>query len=229
ISDAVGLQIQQAQQQVLALNRNQQRLDHVAAELKALSATQSAEEQTLLQDRRRQAIALAALNRKAATQQQQMRRLQQAARRLQRLVSRLRRRPAMSVPPSRTGPFGRHRLLAPVALSHWQRAARREGPGVFIPAPAGTRIRAVYTGRVVYAGWLRGFGLMLILEHEGGYMTIYAHAQSLFSHVGAVVAAGTVVAAVGDTGGFQHPGLYFEIRHNGRPLPALEWLRRSAS
>ena len=225
VSDAVGAEIEQTQQSIATLNQNQHRLYQVVAELKTLSVTQSAEEQTLSQDRRRQAAALALLNRKVASQQQQLRRLQQAARRLQRLVARLRRRPPMRPVPGR-GNLGRGALPVPVRVRGWPRIAVRQGPGIFIPAPSGSPVHAVYAGRAVYAGWLRGFGLMLILEHEGGYMTIYAHAQSLFVHVGAVVASGEVIAAAGSSGGFRRPGLYFEIRHNGRPLPALDWLRR---
>jgi len=83
----------------------------------------------------------------------------------------------------------------------------------------------VFPGRVVFADWLRGFGLLLILEHGDGYMTLYGHNQSLHKGVGDWVEAGEVIASLGSTGDVTQPGLYFEIRHNGEPRDPLIWCK----
>ncbi|MDP2505252.1 murein hydrolase activator EnvC [Oceanobacter sp. 3_MG-2023] len=96
--------------------------------------------------------------------------------------------------------------------------------GWLIAAPEGTNIQAVHHGRVVYSDWLRGFGLLMILDHGNGYMTLYAHNQTLMYDVGAWVNQGDVIGAVGRSGGLQEPRLYFEIRHRGKPLDPAAWL-----
>ncbi|MDO6681890.1 peptidoglycan DD-metalloendopeptidase family protein [Oceanobacter sp. 5_MG-2023] len=96
--------------------------------------------------------------------------------------------------------------------------------GWLIAAPEGTNIQAVHHGRVVYSDWLRGFGLLMILDHGDGYMTLYAHNQTLMYDVGAWVNQGDVIGAVGRSGGLQEPRLYFEIRHRGKPLDPAAWL-----
>lgn len=96
--------------------------------------------------------------------------------------------------------------------------------GVFIRAGAGEEVRAVASGEVVYADWMRGFGNLLILDHGGGYLTIYGNNEAVLKRPGETVRAGDVVATVGATGGNQAPGLYFEMRHLGRPFDPLPWV-----
>lgn len=98
--------------------------------------------------------------------------------------------------------------------------------GVVISAPEGSEIRAVHPGRVVYADWLRGFGLLLILDHGDGYMTLYGFNQTLLKQTGEQVAAGEPIALVGDSGGRRTFGLYFGIRHQGRPDNPRRWCRK---
>jgi septal ring factor EnvC (AmiA/AmiB activator) len=94
---------------------------------------------------------------------------------------------------------------------------------VLIEAPGGSEVRAVSHGRVAFADWLRGFGLLIIVDHGDDYMTLYGHNQSLFRTVGDWVEAGEVIAGVGDSGGRDRPGLYFELRHRGQPLDPAQW------
>ncbi|MDH3949145.1 MAG: peptidoglycan DD-metalloendopeptidase family protein, partial [Gammaproteobacteria bacterium] len=82
---------------------------------------------------------------------------------------------------------------------------------------------AVSRGRVAYADWLRGYGLLVILDHGDGYMSLYGHNQSLLKEVGDWVEADEAIANVGSSGGQQSAGLYFEIRHNGRPANPASW------
>lgn len=95
--------------------------------------------------------------------------------------------------------------------------------GVNIQVPAGTEVRAIHNGRVVYSDWFGGSGLLLIIDHGDGYMSLYAQNQELFHDVGDWVNSGDVIATAGDTGGQREAGLYFEIRHNGQSRDPVAW------
>ena len=104
-------------------------------------------------------------------------------------------------------------------------ASGMEAKGVFIRAPEGEPVRAVARGQVVYADWMRGFGNLLIVDHGESYLSIYANNEALLKTVGDVVAAGDPVATTGASGGNEESGLYFELRHLGRPFDPLRWVR----
>lgn len=95
--------------------------------------------------------------------------------------------------------------------------------GVFIRTANGQEVRAIATGRVVFADWLRGFGNLLILDHGDGYMSLYGNNESLFKQTGDRVRGGEAIAAVGASGGNEQTGLYFELRHQGKPVDPLQW------
>lgn len=97
--------------------------------------------------------------------------------------------------------------------------------GQLIETEANAGVQAVHHGRVVFANWLRGFGLMTIIDHGDGYMTLYGHASSLLTSPGDWVASGEDIAIAGRSGGTERPGLYFEIRHQGRPQNPAGWLK----
>lgn len=97
--------------------------------------------------------------------------------------------------------------------------------GVLIGASAGSTVRAVHGGRVVFADWLRGAGLLVILDHGGGYLSLYGHNQSLLKDAGDTVKAGDPIATVGASGGQSTPAVYFAIRHQGRPADPSTWCR----
>jgi septal ring factor EnvC (AmiA/AmiB activator) len=96
--------------------------------------------------------------------------------------------------------------------------------GIFIRAPAGTGVRAVAVGQVVFADWLRGFGNLMVIDHGEGFLSVYGNNESLLRNVGDRVGVGDVVAAVGNTGGIEQTGLYFELRFQGRPFDPLNWV-----
>ncbi|HEY9103263.1 peptidoglycan DD-metalloendopeptidase family protein [Chitinimonas sp.] len=107
-------------------------------------------------------------------------------------------------------------------------SARSEGAvwkGVFIRSGGGQPVKAVASGRVVFADWLRGFGNMLIVDHGGGYMSLYSAAESLMKQVGDTVKAGEDVATSGNSGGNEQTGIYFELRHLGKPVDPLAWAK----
>jgi septal ring factor EnvC (AmiA/AmiB activator) len=98
--------------------------------------------------------------------------------------------------------------------------------GVLLETAAGTPVRAVYHGRVAFADWLPGLGLLVIVDHGGGYMSLYGHNEALLKESGDWVEPGEAIAQVGDTGGQSRAGLYFEIRYNGEPVNPHAWIGR---
>ena len=98
--------------------------------------------------------------------------------------------------------------------------------GVLLEAAAGTPVRAVYHGRVAFADWLPGLGLLVIIDHGGGYMSLYGHNEALLKEAGDWVQPGETIAQVGDTGGAPRPALYFEIRLKGEPVNPHTWITR---
>ncbi|MDX9788671.1 MAG: peptidoglycan DD-metalloendopeptidase family protein [Desulfobacterales bacterium] len=96
--------------------------------------------------------------------------------------------------------------------------------GIDIQAEKGEPIQAVNHGKTLYAGWFKGYGNMVILDHGNNYCTVYAHAQEIFKQKGDRVAAGEVIATVGDTGSLQGSTVHFEIRHHGKPVDPLKWI-----
>jgi len=97
--------------------------------------------------------------------------------------------------------------------------------GLLLRAASGQPVQAIAAGRVVFADWLRGFGNLLILDHGKGYMSLYAHNETLFKRVGDTLRGGDTIAAVGNSGGNEDFGLYFELRHEGKALDPMRWLR----
>ena len=102
----------------------------------------------------------------------------------------------------------------------------RASTGLLIAAGLGTPVRAVADGTVVFAEWMTGYGLILIVDHGNGYLSLYAHNESLLKEAGASVKRGDTVARVGNSGGLAQPALYFELRRNGQPVNPDSWLRR---
>ncbi len=96
--------------------------------------------------------------------------------------------------------------------------------GLFIKADNGHAVHAVADGQVVYADWLRGFGNLLIVDHGGGYMSLYGNNESLLKHVGDATQSGEKVASVGSSGGAPESGVYFELRHEGKPFDPMKWV-----
>ncbi len=103
---------------------------------------------------------------------------------------------------------------------------RLKWQGIFIAADEGAPVQAVFHGRVAFADWLRGFGLLTIIDHGGGQMTLYAHADALYKQVGDQVEAGETIAAAGRSGGQDRSGLYFEVRVRGKTEDPVRWLAR---
>ena len=94
---------------------------------------------------------------------------------------------------------------------------------MLIGTERGARVRAPVAGRVAYADWLPGMGLLLIIDHGDAYLSIYGNNDSLLKQVGQAVKGGETVATVGNSGGNPESGLYFELRHQGQPIDPMKW------
>ena len=97
--------------------------------------------------------------------------------------------------------------------------------GLLISSREGEQVRSVFYGRVVFSDWLRGYGRLLIIDHGGGYMSLYGHNNEIYVGVGDNIETGQVISTAGTTGGLERTALYFEIRHNGEPVDPARWLR----
>lgn len=118
-------------------------------------------------------------------------------------------------------------VQGPILISYGSpRTAELKWKGTLIGASEGTQVKAVAPGQVVYADWLDGFGMLLVIDHGRGYMSLYGHNQSLLRQVGQSVEQGEPVALVGDSGGQDRPGLYFEIRYQGEAINPTKWLAK---
>ncbi len=102
----------------------------------------------------------------------------------------------------------------------------RFNSGISVTADRGEPIQAVKDGLILFAGWFKGYGKMIIIDHGHHYYTVYAHAEELFKDKGDPVESGEVIATVGDSGSISGPELYFEVRHYGKPVDPLEWIRK---
>lgn len=191
------------------------------------------QEANLQSTQRKRHLTLVALNRRIHETGSEISTRVRNKEHLEALLNRITQSIAGLPAPADMVPFAREKgkLLLPVAgrITNRFGAARDDGKlhwdGIFISAPAGTPVRAIDYGRVVFSNWLRGFGLLLIIDHGDGYMSLYAHNEILYTEVGDWVSAGEIVATVGDTGGQNRAGLYFEIRHKGIPTNPQLWCR----
>ncbi len=200
--------------------------------LNELQRRRQEETQQLIEqkDRRRQVLVL--LDRDLKSQGQELDRLRSSEKELQKLLLALQELLAdIPADVGRQQPFRalKGRLHWPVAGQLVRFFGSMRGntglkwTGVLIEGAEGEDVRAVSQGRVAFADWMRGFGLLLIIDHGDGYMSLYGHNQVLYKEVGEWVDTGDVVSALGASGGQRTPGLYFELRYEGRPVNPLRW------
>jgi len=220
-----------------------QEAEQKAVELSAVTAEQRAQRARLEREKRARNQVLTKISRDVERQRREIGTLKQNETRLARLVASLAKLMARGKPAPRSrgerapeaaldNPFGRlkGRLSPPVRgeLANRFGSPRSDGgvlwKGLFIAARAGEEVRAVADGRVVFADWLRGFGNLLIIDHGDAFMSLYGNNEALFKRVGDIIHGGEAVAAVGNSGGNSDSGLYFELRHQGRPLDPLDWV-----
>lgn len=213
----------------------------IGAQTRALASArdeQTKEKNALEAAQQRRAELLAHLDRRVRNQSEEIARLKTDEQRLERLLREIKSY-ALPTPPGLPNATRFAQAKGRLPLPSAGRVLARYGDaknigdltwhGIFLSAPEGSAIQAVFRGRVAYADWLRGFGLLLILDHGDGYMTLYGHNQTLHRQVGDWVEAGQPIAAAGRTGDAPASGVYFEIRHNGKPNDPLQWCARGSS
>lgn len=176
---------------------------------------------------------LAGLRKKISTEGQEVDRLAAQENDLTRLIAEL-TSILSDYPISSEEPFSKHKgkLTWPVAgtLIHDYGQPRAGGKikwnGVVLAAPRGREVRAVYHGRIAFADWLAGMGLLVIVDHGEGYMSLYGYNETILKNAGDWVAPGDVIATVGDSGGQQRSSVYFELRRGTRPVNPGLWVTR---
>jgi murein hydrolase activator len=230
---ARALQIQAIEADLQRIEQLDGQLQAQDAKLASLQQAQQAQVSTLEQARSHRMQVLASISARTQTRAARLTRLRQQQSDLESLLSKLRRATA-SLAPEDLGnsPFARlrGRLLRPVAGSIIEsygqaRAGGLKWQGDLFATERDAPVRAVSQGRVVYADWLAGLGLLIIIDHGDGYMSLYGHNTRLYESVGQHVAAGQTIAQAGDSGGSARPELYFEIRKAGKPVDPRLWLR----
>ena len=190
--------------------------------------------QELDKARKSRGLVLASLEAESRNRGAQLKRLQQQQQQLENLVAEL-RRATEATPFDPNDPFAklRGRLSWPVAgkveTGYGDTiAGGLRSNGIEIAADRGATVRAVHEGRVIFADWLSGRGLLIILDHGNGYLSLYGHNEQLFKQAGTTVQAGEAIATAGDSGGRARPGLYFEIRRAGKPVNPSGWFKSAA-
>jgi len=210
-----------------------ERIATETARLREIEDENAKDVKALAGARERRAQTLAEVQAKLRTRNDQLGKLQSDAQALEKLVEQL-RRAIEEFPELAEQPFQRvkGKLPWPVkgALLAKYGQLRAGGPlkwqGLVIAADRGTQVRAPFYGRVVYADWLPGLGLLVVLDHGGGYMSLYGHNEQVYRRVGDRVAPGDVLAAVGEAAGLGRPGLYLEIRKGKQTVDPQEWLAK---
>lgn len=221
------------QVQVLHLQRLVEEINEQSTQLKVLENDAGREITGLQRARADRADALAALTKQVVSGNQELAALKREQQAVESLVADL-ARVVQDFPVDATMSFDRMRGKLPWPVqgrvtAHYQQQHANSSAGMrwngeMIEAARGAKVRAPYFGRVVYADWLQGLGLLLIIGHSGGYMTLYGHAEVLYKAVGDWVAPGDVIAALSDASGTS-PQLYFEIRAGRKTQDPKAWLK----
>ena len=214
----------------------EQAIAQQTAQLNHLKQRQQAHHQALEATHDARSLVVAKLDTQIRSDDQRLKELRADAKELETLVGRLRN--ALSKLPtdlSQHVAFDQRRGKLPLPTqgrlrkTYGQRKqqGRLTWNGVIIDTPSGKDVHAVHRGRVAFADWLRGFGLLVILDHGDGYMSLYGYNQTLLKQTGDWVETNDIIASTGNSGGQANSGLYFELRHNGQPINPVKWLKRT--
>ncbi len=216
-------QLQQSTDKLTDLNQAEQAVKGELRHLESLRKQSKKTHRTLQQTKKQRSKAIAELNKSLRNSQKQLENLDANRRQLTELLERLRfaaQNPELLAEGDTDFARLKGHLRWPVS---GQVTKTGQAPGVTIYAPEGRKVRAISRGRVVFADWMRGFGLLMIIDHGNGYMSLYGHNQSLFKQLGDWVEAGTAISTTGESGGQAQTGLYFEIRKDAKPIDPRNW------
>lgn len=225
--------IEQYLQTMTELHRVESDIGERQAALTQRRSTLSEQQQRLEESLRVRSEVLVRLDRQITSSKQALKQLHAERKRLETVIRALEESIAKLVSPTNTEPFSRRKgkLPWPVkgTLSQYFGATRTADitwNGWLLKASEGTLVHAIHHGRIIFSDYLRGHGMLVIIDHGDGYMSLYAHNQVLLKVTGDWVQSGEAIARVGNSGGQRDHALYFEIRHNGRPTNPKTWLTR---
>lgn len=222
-------------QAILDLTRLEDEQQIAMHNLQQLAEQKRIKQAKLKSTRRTRAVLLAALKKKQLSKQEKLTLLKRKESKIRKLLASLQEHKntadeSFFVASSKPFAAQKGRLIWPVQGKLARKFGSSRGSskwdGVLIHAQEGGEVRSVANGRVVYADWLKGYGLLVIIDHGKGYMTLYAFNQSLYKMVDERVEQGEVIATVGKSGGRNSVGLYFAIRKKGKPLNPVRWCRK---
>jgi murein hydrolase activator len=226
-------QIHQIEDNVQSLAQLDAQLEAQDVKLAELEKAQQAQLADLEEARRHRTVVLASLEAESHTRAENLERLRSQQAGLERLLKEL-RHALEKAPVEGNDAFARLRgkLAWPVsgrvvARFGETRAGGVKWDGLLVATERGSPVKAISQGRVIYSDWLPGLGLLTIIDHGNGYMSLYGHNERLYKAAGDEVAAGEAIASAGDSGGTPRPELYFEIRKAGRPVDPRPWFKDS--
>ncbi|GGD73820.1 non-catalytic member of peptidase subfamily M23B [Lacimicrobium alkaliphilum] len=212
------------------LQKVERELQIKADELAELVAVQEAQRKLLAREQENREQTLTALEKRITSEAEQIEQLQINEQNLIQAISRAEARATASdqILAGLEGLKGQ--LLKPTSgnmrnLFSRRRQGQIRWKGAMFDGPAGDSVRAVHHGRILYADWLRGFGLVMVVDHGKGYMSLYGYNQALLKDVGDAVQAGEEIALVGQSGGQSSAGLYFELRYKGKAVNPAGWIQ----
>ncbi|WP_155823655.1 murein hydrolase activator EnvC family protein [Legionella shakespearei] len=203
-----------------SLSENKERLHSELTETQKLKHQLTQHQELLQHNKSYHTTLIQSLNKEIQNKQHTLTEFQKDKDNLSRLLKSLSQQSVVQS----SKPFLQMRKKLPLPVQTEHRSIRRMNQGVTFFADEGAVVTAVYPGKVVFSDWLKGYGLLVIIDHGQGFMTLYAHNQSLFKHKGQTVRQNEQIASVGHSGGIKQNGLYFEIRQRGKAVSPLNWL-----
>lgn len=219
---------------LVRLQQVQKEIEQSIKELSVLETSQKEEQQRLLSLKEKRAVEVDKLAKSIASQDKKILSLREDEEELEALLQTMQKALESMVQAQNLSGLSKMKgqlswpIRGKITQKFGQTISRDlKSNGVRIEAKEGQDIASVFHGRVIFSDWLRGFGLLIIVDHGEGYMSLYGNNQSLFKDVGDWVEAGELIATAGQSGGQKSPGLYFEIREQGKAHNPLSWIKRS--
>lgn len=227
-------EITQLQASIQSIETRQELINQALAQQKVLQSKHLASFERAKKEQALREQVLAALNKDIESKGNRISKLQNDAKALNNIISKLQTKQETLTPPAskplETASLGKLSWPVDGVLTH-KFGSQRSGNkvlwnGIFIKASEGSPVRAVRSGKIVFADWLRGYGLLLIVDHGNNTLSLYAYNESFLKGEGDWVRAQEPIATVGKSGGMADPGLYFEIRQAGNPIDPLKWIQK---
>ena len=224
-------QINKLQAVVEDLDATNQEIVKKADELEEIKATQQTQKSELDKQQQRRQTTLAKLRTSISTDAAKVEQLQASERNLLQILAQAQQKPIQTSVTLNGLQREKGQLLKPTRgrmrnLFGKRRQGQVRWKGVVFNGIEGSPVKAIYNGKILYADWLKGFGLVTVVDHGEGFMSLYGHNQAILKQAGDTVNTGENIALVGQSGGQSEPGLYFEIRHKGQAINPNQWLKR---